>query len=225
MVKEVELRIPTSYEDITLKKWLVLQNELKSYEDDEEATLALLLLHLCNLPVQHLKGLGVDDYNTIKNELGAFLGNTDLPLQRFITIDGVEYGFEPNLSQMTYGAYSDITKFQQIQIDDNWAKIMSILYRPVDKKVLNKYYSIKPYSGKVDSTKFLDLGMHIHFGALFFLFNLLTDLLKDTLKSTMEMELPPNIKPILQRSGHHMLQLLSLPQGTLPNSIQLLKNH
>lgn len=223
MVKEVELRIPTSYEDITLKKWLVLQNELKSYEDDEEATIALLLLHLCNLPVEHLKGLGVDDYTTIKNELGAFLGNTDLPLQRFITIDGVEYGFEPNLSQMTYGAYSDITKFQQIQIDENWAKIMSVLYRPVTNKK-GDMYSIRPYSGDVAHEKFLNIPMSVHFGALFFLFNLLADLLTDTLKSTMEMELPPNIKPILQRSGAHMLQLLSLPQGTLPNLNLLQKN-
>jgi len=223
MVKEVELRIPTSYDDITLKKWLVLQNELKAYEDDEEATLALLLLHLCNLPVEYLKGLGVDDYNMIKNELGAFLGKTDLPLQRFITIDGVEYGFEPNLSQMTYGAYSDITKFQQIQIDENWAKVMSVLYRPVTKKH-GEMYSIKTYSGDENHSRFLDVPMSVHFGALFFLYNLLADLLKDTLKSTMEMELPPNIKPILQRSGAHMLQLLSLPQGTLPNSSLLQKN-
>lgn len=223
MVKEVELRIPTSYDDITLKKWLVLQNELKSYEDDEEATIALLLLHLCDLPAQYLKGLSVDDYNMIKTELGAFLGNTNLPLKRFITIDGVEYGFEPNLSQMAYGAYSDITKFQQIQIDENWAKIMSVLYRPVTQKK-GEMYSIKTYSGDDNHTKFLDVPMSVHFGALFFLYNLLTDLLSDTLKSTMEQELPPNIKPILQRSGHHMLQLLSLPQGTLPNLKVLQKN-
>ena len=223
MVSELEIKIPTSYADITLKKWLQLQKELKSYEDDEEATVALLLMHLCNLPAEYLRGLAVDDYNMIKNELGSFLGETELELQRFIKIDGVEYGFEPNLSEMSYGAYSDITKFSDIQIDDNWAKIMSILYRPVEKKT-GKYYSIKPYNGKVDSDIFLDVAMDVHFGTLFFLFNLLTDLLKDTLKSSMETELPPNIKPILQRSGAHMLQLLSSPMGTLPNSIGLLKS-
>jgi hypothetical protein len=223
MVKELEIKIPTSYADITLKKWLVLQNELKSYEDNEEATVALLLSHLCNLPAEYLKGLSVDDYNMIKGELGSFLMNTELPLEKFITIDGVQYGFEPNLSEMSYGAYSDITKFESIQIDENWIKIMNILYRPVDKKI-NKYYSIKPYSGEDNSEKFLDVPMHVHFGALFFLFNLLTDLLSATLKSSMEMDLPHNIKPILQRSGHHMLQLLSLPMGTLPNSMSLLKS-
>lgn len=224
MVKELELKIPTSYADITLKKWLVLQNELKSYEDDEEATVALLLMHLCNLPVEYHTGLNVDDYTMIKNELNSFLTNHELPLQRFITIGGIEYGFEPNLSGMTYGAYLDITKFKDIQIDDNWNKIMNILYRPVDRKAGNTY-AIKPYNSSVTPTDFHNVGMDVHFGALFFLYNLLTDLLKDILKSSMVMDLAPNITPILQRSGHHMLQLLNLPLTTLPNSIPLLKNH
>ena len=223
MKKELELKLPTSYEDITLKRWLDLQKEMKNYAGDEEAVTAVMLQHLCGLDPLYFRGLGIDDYKLIKDTLNSFMTKVDLPLQQHITIGDTEYGFEPNLSQMSYGAYADISKFNTIDIDDNWAKIMSILYRPVEKKV-SKYYTIKPYSGKIDSNIFLDVPMDVHFGALFFLFNLLTDLLKDTLKSSMETELPPNIKPILQRSGAHMLQLLSLPMGTLPNSIELLKS-
>lgn len=223
MVKQIELKIPTSYADISLSKWLELQKELKNYEDDEEATIALLLMHLCNLPAEYLKGLSVDDYNMIKSELGSFLMDTQPPLQRFIYIDGVEYGFEPNLSNMSYGAYSDITKFGNISIDDNWAKIMSILYRPVDKKLLDTY-SIKPYDGKENHKLFLNVGMDVHFGTLFFLLNLLTDLLSATLKYSMEGEVHPSIKQILQKNGHHIQQLLSLPMGTLPNSMKLFKS-
>jgi hypothetical protein len=209
MVSELEIKIPTSYADITLKKWIQLQKELKSYEDDEEAVVALLLMHLCNLPAEYLKGLAVDDYNMIKNELGSFLQQTDLPLQQFITIDGIEYGFEPNLGEMSYGAYSDITKFKDIQIDDNWAKIMAILYRPVDRKVNKKYYSIKPYTGNIDSNIFLDVPMDVHFGALFFLLNLQTNLLNSILKSSMETEALLSIKPILQKNGAHIQRLLN----------------
>ena len=42
------------------------------------------------------------------------LQKTDYPLQRNITIEGVEYGFEPNLSKMPYGAYLDISNFDTI---------------------------------------------------------------------------------------------------------------
>lgn len=224
MQKQIELSIPTSYEDITLRKWLELQNDLKNYEGDEEATTAVLMLHLCGLSPEYLTGISVDDYNLLKNELIGFIGKTDLELQRFITIDGVEYGFEPNLSNMSYGAYADITKFSQITIDANWAKIMNILYRPVETKSMGNY-SIARYEGAKGEAKWLDVPMHIHFGALFFLFNLLTDLLSATLKYSMKEEVPLQYKQILERSGAAILQLLSSQITISPASTLFPKNH
>ena len=171
MQKEISLKIPTGYEDITLRKWLELQKDLKNYDGDEEATTAVLLLHLCGLSPEYLTGISYDDYNMLKVELAGFLNQTDLELQRFVNIDGVEYGFEPNLSQMSYGAYADITKYGQITIDENWAKIMNILYRRVDKKWMGNY-SITKYEGGKGWEKWLDVGMHIHFGALFFFYSI-----------------------------------------------------
>lgn len=211
MVKEVTLSIPQSYGDISLKKWLELQKELVNYQDDEEAITALMLSYLCGLDAKYLKNIAVDDYIEIKRELSSFVSKVDLPLQRFITIDGVEYGFEPNLSNMTYGSFADITKYNEIKIDDNWASIMSILYRPVTKKQ-GDMYTIEPYSGKLNPNLFLDVKMDVHFGCLFFFVHLSTDLLNFTLKSTMEMELPHNIKSILEKSGEPIQQLLNLQE-------------
>lgn len=224
MQKQIELTIPTSYDDITLKQWLELQTELKAYEDDEEAVGAILLYRLCGLEPAYLKSLAVEDYNLLRSELMSFLTNTELPLQQFIKIDGVEYGFEPNLSNMSYGAYVDITKFGNITIDENWAKVMDILYRPVDKKLLGNY-SIKPYAGEINADKWLNVPMSVHFGALFFLFNLLTDLLSATLKSSMKEEVHPSIKQILVRSGEAMQQLLTSQMVISPASTLSLRNH
>jgi len=214
MVQELTINIPQSYEDITLKKWLALQTEIENYKDNEEAVTAVIFYHLCGLDPAYLQGLSVNDYNTIKSEIETFIGKTELPLQKFVTIDGVEYGFEPNLSQMTYGAYVDITKFETFTIDKNWQKIMNILYRPVVRKK-GDMYSIKPYIPNDDDSKWLDVGMHVHFGALFFFVHLSTDLLSSILKSTMEMELPHNIKQILARSGEVMQPFTSSPMGIL----------
>ena len=113
----------------------------------------------------------------------------------------MEYGFEPNLSKIAYGAYLDIVKYDTFQIDDNWAKVMSILYRPITKKIGSMYH-IKDYDGTIDETPFIKLGMDIHFGALFFFVCLLRDLPNFILKSMMDTgNLPPNIKSILERSG------------------------
>jgi hypothetical protein len=213
-VKEIELSVPTEWSDIKLKKWLELQKELDNYKDDEEAISALMLYHLCGLPPEYVAGLSIDDYVMIKTELANFINNVeDIPLQKFIYIDGVEYGFEPNLSNMTYGAFADITKYNTIQIDDNWASIMSILYRPVDKRQ-GDMYTIKPYTGEINPKLFLEVGMHVHFGSLFFFVNLLKDLQIFTLKSMKEMELPPNIKSILGRNGERIQQLLNLQEET-----------
>jgi len=219
MKKEINIKVPTSYGDITLKSYLALQKEMENYKEDEEAVTAVMLYHLCGLDPIYLKGIAVEDYSIIKNELGSFISNIELDLQKIIEIDGVEYGFEPNLSNMSYGAYSDITKYQQIQIDDNWANIMSILYRPVSKKVKDMY-TIEAYSGELNGEKFLNVGMDVHFGTLFFLLSLSTDLLKDILNSSMEMEVHPSIKQILQRSGQLTQLLTNWPKAISLDSIK-----
>ena len=222
-VKELELKVPTSYGDIPLKKWLALQKDLEAYKDDEKAVVALMFLHLCGLDPKYLKGIQLDDYVLIKNELEAFMQNTDLPLQRIIRIGDREFGFEPNLSQMAYGAYADITKFKEFTINDDWASIMSVLYRPVTHKK-GEMYEIQTYKGDDNSALFLEVGMDVHFGALFFFVHLLMDLLNATLNSTMEKDMNPNIKPILERSGQHIQHLLISPMETLQKSTWLPKN-
>jgi hypothetical protein len=175
---------------------------------------AITLYHLCGLDPIYLKGLSVNDYTSIKVELESFLADTEFPLQRIIKIDGIEYGFEPNLSQMAYGAYADITQYKELTIDKNWAKIMSILYRPITHKK-GDMYTIKTYDGELKEDMFLQVGMDVHLGTLFFFVNLLMDLLKGILNSTMEMELPHNIKSILERSGQLIPHLLTLPTEIL----------
>ena len=214
MKKQLTLEIPTSWKDISLKQYLALQADLEAYSDDAEAQTALTLHHLCGLDVEYIRRLSAESYATIKSKLNQFTSPEGIELTQFVTIDGVEYGFEPNLSKMSYGAYADITQYDTIQVDKNWAKIMSILYRPIEKKQYGKYL-IKPYDGEIDETKWLDVNMEVHWGSLFFFVHLQMDLLKGILSSLKETELPPNIKPILARSGELMQQSLSWPMANL----------
>jgi hypothetical protein len=217
MKKQIQISLPESYGDIDLKKYLDIQKELINYQDDEDAQIAILITYLCGLDVKYISGLNKKDFDLLKQSLQKFLEKTDFPLQRFITIDGVEYGFEPNLSNISYGAYVDITKYDTISIDNNWAKIMSILYRPVTKKVRDTY-EIQAYNGIIDDKLFLTVPMNVHFGAYNFFFLLSRDLQTSILNYMKGMDLPPNIKLILERSGEVMHRLLNLQTTIYPES-------
>ena len=214
MRKTLTIEIPTSWKDVTLKQYLALQADLEAYRDDEEAQAALMLYHLCGLDAEYLKKLSAESYNKVRGKLNEFISPESIELQQFVTIGDIEYGFEPNLSKMSYGAYADITKWDTIAIDKNWAKVMSILYRPVTKKQKERY-DIETYDGNIDETKWLDVNMEVHWGALFFFVRLQMDLLNGILKSLKEEELHPSMKSILARSGELMQQSLSWPMANL----------
>ena len=210
MIKEIRIRIPQGWEDITLKQYLALQKELNNYEGEDEAQTAIMVQYLTGLDPAYIGGLSVEDYDNIKDTLNNFMGNTSLPLQMIVNVDGKEYGFVPNLSEIEYGAYLDITRYDTITIDDNWSKIMDILYRPITKKI-GKSYEIAPYNGKIDGSKWLSVGMDVHFGTLFFFILLSVDLLNDTLNSLKKEEWGQNINSILEKSGKVTKHLLRLP--------------
>lgn len=212
MKAELKITVPTDWSAVTLDQYLALKKDMDVYKDEPDALTAVLFHHLCKLPLEYLQQLDINTFIAIKNDLAGFFSKSEYPLKRFVIIDGEEYGFEPNLSQMAYGAYTDIAKYETMEINEKWAEIMSILYRPVVKKQ-GALYDIRQYDGNLQPEKFRKVGMDTHFGALFFLINLLKDLQSATLKSLMEesLEIPSQLKSILLKSGEITLPFSNLP--------------
>jgi len=219
MKETLSIIVPTEWKDITLKKWLELQKDLEDYKDDDDAQTQLLLWHLCGLDVDVVKRLPRTMYDSLKQKLNEFQQPGELQLKPIVTIDGIEYGFETNLSNMSYGTYADITQYETIGIDKNWSKVMDILYRPIEKK-MGENYTIRPYDGKINETKWENTTMDIHFGAMFFFLHTSMDLYPVILKSLTEMELPLSIKQTLVKSGKLMQQFSNWQKGTLKGLIQ-----
>jgi len=208
MKKEIKIVVPTSWKGVTLGKYLDLQKDLENYGETEEGYTACLFHHLCDLDPKYLLQIDTETFMKMKNDLVEFMGKTEFPLQRIITIDGVEYGFEPNLSKISYGAYLDIVQFDTFKIDENWSKILSILYRPVTQK-MGELYDIEAYKGVINGDKFKNVDMEVAFGSLFFFVRLLTHLPNAILNYLMDGEtLPPSIKSILAKSGKIINQSL-----------------
>ena len=214
MSKEIEIKVPNDFSAVTLKQYVQLQKDLDANEGDVEAQDAFLVYNLTSLTPDMVKELDSDVISGIRKDLTKLLGNTDYPLQRKITIGDTEYGFEPNLSAMPYGAYLDISKFENIQLNDDWPTILSILYRPI-KKTKGALYEIEKYEGVEpwDEDKWWEVGMDFHFGCFFFFIHLYKALVKGTLNSLKNQTgISPNIKSILEESGEAIQQLSNLQE-------------
>lgn len=203
MIKEVKVTVPNDWSAVTLKDYLELQADLETYKDDENAYMAVLFYRLCKISPEMMLNMDIQSFSKIKEHLQQFITNNDNELKPIIKIGDVEYGFEPNLAEMEYGAYLDITKFGDLTINKDWSKVMNILYRPIEKKS-GKVYSIKKYNADGDDKVFLDVTMDVHFGVQSFFFRISNQLLKDTLNSLREVEKQVAVvdtEQDLQRSG------------------------
>lgn len=225
MKKEITLTIPNDYSAISLKKYLRLQEDLKNYEDDSDAQTAFLLFHLCGLTPEVTSKLDITTLGNIKQDLNKLLNKQDYDLQRIVKIGDKEYGFEPNLGDMAYGAYLDLSKYETISIDRNWPTIMSILYRPVTQK-RGALYEIESYQGVTDEMeeKWLDVSMDVHFSTFFFFNRIYQDLLNDILRYSKEEVLKevtphPHIQQIFQESGEAIKAFQSLQEKISRNSM------
>ena len=213
MKKQIEIEMPGSWEDLTFRRYIEIKKDLEAYVDNEEAQTAFLIHNLCGLAVEEIQALSAQSYNILRTKLIQFMNNEDHTLVPIVKVDGILYGFEPNLSKMSYGAYADISKYKSLEMNEDWLKIMSILYRPVTERK-GSNYSIEAYNGHIDAEEWRDVPMNIHFGALFFLSNLFKDLLSSTLNSTSQVKGMDNYKKTLEKNGELMQQLLKSPAVT-----------
>ena len=224
MKKEIKIEVPKNYSAVSFKKYLNIQKDLADYKDDEQAQDAFLLYNLCGITPEIARKLDNKTVNKVKTDLYELLNNQDYELQKKITINDVEYGFEPNLAEMSYGAYLDVCKHEELALDKNWPNVLSILYRPITK-TSGALYEIKPYdsSDVLDPKEWLDVNMDFMFGCFFFFNRIYLDCLKDTLKSLTEETLTqtqvgPHIKQALLESGKLINLLSSSPKMTFLSS-------
>ena len=142
-VKEFELI--NSWSDVTLETWLSLI-DFETGTKTEEATETIAALS--DIPKKLIKELSLSDVAVIMSKVGELQAKQDTKLKRIIEINGVEYGFHPDLDSISLGEYADIEQFIKNGIDKQLPELMSVLYRPVKLKK-NDIYIIDSYDGDI----------------------------------------------------------------------------
>jgi len=141
--KQNTYNLINSWDDVTLDKWAKLIDS-KSKSKTKEALDTISLLS--DIPRKLVKELSINDVSNILNRVAALQNKASSRLKRIIKVDDVEYGFHPDLSEITLGEYADIETYIQNGMEKNLSKLMAVLYRPIVEKN-GKYYSIEKYNG------------------------------------------------------------------------------
>lgn len=172
---EVSLTLPTELSDI--KIWQIHEYEQLDKTGDEVDLMIQLLSIFCEVPTAQVRQMPYKTLVYCAQKLTEALGKKP-NLVRTFTWEGQEYGFVPNLDDITTGEFIDIESYQKNK-GDLW-KLLCVLYRPIVYRSGNKY-RIAEYEGNL-VTSFKDLNAEIGYGALLFFWTLGTDLLNFTLK-------------------------------------------
>ena len=126
--KTKNYNIVDSWEDVTLEKFMQLNMEEDVTKTKEvEQTIALL----SDLPQKLIKELSLRDVINIFEKLAELQVQENEMLTTTLTIDGVEYGMHPDLSEITLGEYADIETYVKMGLQKHLPEIMAILFRPI----------------------------------------------------------------------------------------------
>ena len=141
---KVKVQIAANAQGVTLGKYIDYQNAVDKIERVH------IITGKSSESIRQFQSHVVDEI-VMQFESAIKLGSNDF--QRKVRIGAIEYGFIPNLSEMTFGEYVDLDSactnlYKDGKINGEVAhKMMCILYRPIKAK-FGKYYDIELYSTK-----------------------------------------------------------------------------
>ena len=140
---KIEVIIPNDLSEITLDQY---QRFLKIQENntDEKFLTSKMIEIFCGIKLPEVLKMRVNDVSLITNILSEMFENIPQLVQRF-KMNGVEYGFIPDLDDMSLGEYIDLDTY--LGDWENMHRAMAVLYRPIKNKSGNRY-NIKEYDGK-----------------------------------------------------------------------------
>ena len=172
---KIEINVPTSINEITLGQY---QKYLKIAENNPEGNFldAKMIEIFCGIPLSESYKLKMSSAAAILDILNELLNQTPQHIERF-KLNGIEYGFAPDLDEMSLGEYIDLDN--NVSSWDNMHVAMNVLYRPIKVSKVGKY-NIEKYDVK-NPEKMKDMPLGAAIGSVFFLYNLGMELSKHTI--------------------------------------------
>jgi len=223
---KLEISVPTSLEDITLGQYqhymrIVDQNKDDSANDFVNKKLVEIF---CGVNLNQVESIPVVEFNKILEVLQKAF-EEKFSLIRHFQLGGVEMGFIPKLDDMSLGEYVDV----EASISDwqNIHKAMSVLYRPVNAKIKDKY-TIAPYKPNDDIQEWMkQMPLSVVMSCLVFFYDLGIELSTASLvflEKAMKKDKTSQLKEALEESGVGINRFMDSLKETSQSLTRLQKN-
>jgi len=220
---KTEIYVPTKLSEIPLKNYQDFMKLVENSNDQE---------FIAQKTIEIFCGLNMRDVIKIKwsdvKELIAHFNDLFKQKNEFtptFKIEGLEFGFIPNLEDITFGEYVDLES--NITKIDNFHKAMAVMYRPIKTRSKDKY-EIIPYTGTDEFSDLMKFApLDVVMSASLFFWTLGNDLVNSSLLS-LEMEMKKNPKVMtsanelsLQKTGVGIIQSMHSLRETLQDLTKL----
>jgi len=203
---QLEVSIPSTLKEVQLKDYqdfLLIENPSN---DD-------LLKCILNINTKELGKIKDKDIDYLINHINKLFDQEHKFIPTF-NLNGVSYGFIPNLDEITYGENKDVTSY--INEWGNMHKAMAVLFRPLKQKQGHKYL-IEEYEGSHKYSEVMkQMPLSVVLGAMVFFYNLTNELL-NYIPSYLEKEVVKEqmIGQISQENGEAIQNYIHLLKETL----------
>ena len=193
---KVNITVPNNLNEIVLEDY---QKFIKIQESNENSFFLQqkMVEIFCGIKSQDvllIKYTDVEKVTSILNEMF----DSKPELVKTFSLNGIEYGFIPDLNSLSFGEYIDLDTYM-----GDWQNIhiaMNVLYRPIKQKQKDKYI-IEDYNLETKDA-LLDMPLDAVLSAVFFFFNLGKDCASSILNYLNQEDLSQQVPNLdLQKNG------------------------
>jgi hypothetical protein len=219
---QVKINIPDSLAEIKLHQYQRYMNVVDNSNDElfiSQKTIEIF----CDIDLKNTLNIAYKDVTEIMHHFKSVF-DVKPELKRIISFNGKEYGFIPNLDDISLGELIDVSNsindIQKLHI------AMGVLYRPVKAKY-KQLYEIEDYKAdELVMEEMKRLTLDVVFGAMLFFYHLVNDLLKAIPMYLEEKvkEMTTHSKRNSVQSGDGIMQSINLLKEMLPDLTRLLDN-